>query len=234
MVSKAVAALGDWSLGGWQRLSFSARQIGANRVEPTAWRSPGGEPILLLPGVWERWSSLIVWAEALHQAGWDVRFAPQVDLELGSLPELANRLLEELDYCPLVVAHSKGGLVAKQTMILSPRSIRGLIAVGTPFSGSPLARLMPRASGMSDLSPDNESLVEVGREPVSSGRTVLIEAQWDQDVPHAGHHRFGAYCTVPVVGHNALLSSPIVAQTICRYAAHIREQWSPPAHITES
>lgn len=222
---RAVEAVGDWTSSGIWKAHFFLKQLGDQQIPIDYWRRTNGPRAILLPGVWEPWGSLTYWADALYKDGWDVHFVPEVDLQFGPIATLAAKVEPYLVGRPVVIAHSKGGLVAKQCLINNPDSIRGLIAVCTPFHGAPLSRLMPRFTQVGDLSPENETLRAIGRHRASSKRTVLIESQWDQDVPTAGWHEAGSYSQVPVRGHNAPLYSPAATDIICKYADHIRNNW---------
>lgn len=215
-------ALADWGSAAKRRFTFSTPDV-------RALQRPGARTVVLLPGVWERWGSTWSWGEALFAAGFDVRFVPELDLTLGSLKDLSDQLLSFLDRQvlepPIIVAHSKGGLVAKRAMISNPERITGLVACGTPFDGAPLARYTPPGLKMNDLAPEAEEIRDLAANTDVNRKIVLIEAEWDQDVPQAESFPCGFRCTVPVAGHHRLLIDPLTTERIVQFVIHIDKHW---------
>lgn len=222
ILSPAQAALTDWGWAAKRRMQFAL-------PKPDALRREGARSVVMLPGVWERWWTTWRWGQALHGAGFDVRFIPEIDLELGTIDSLAKRVLEQLDQQgitrPILVAHSKGGLVGKQAMVTEPGRILGLVACGTPFDGAPLARLTPPALKMSDLVPEAQQIRRLAQNTDANRRIASIEARWDQDVPAVGALPGGLYCQVPVIGHHQLLADPVTSERIVQFAEHMDEKW---------
>lgn len=222
-----IALNAEMALTDWGRAA--KRCLLTPSQNPDVFRRDNARSVVLLPGVWERWQATWAWGESLHDAGFDVRFVPDIDLELGDVDELAETLLNYFDQAaisdPIVVAHSKGGLVGKQAMVKQPNRIAGLVACGTPFEGAPLARLLPRALKMSDLTPEAEKIRRLAENTDVNSRIVSIEAKWDQDVPPVGGLPGGFYCQVPVIGHHQLLGDPITSKRIVQFVSHIHEKW---------
>jgi len=126
----------------------------ASGEEGGAWRvpeeGPGPRVVLLIHGLDEPgdiWDDL---APALHEAGHavarfeypnDQRIGSSADLLAGELEGLRGRGVGRAD----LVCHSMGGLVALDALTRHDGSrfprVETLIAVGTPFGGSPWARL---------------------------------------------------------------------------------------------
>lgn len=197
--------------------------------DPQEVRRAQAPPLVLLPGVWERWESTWEWAQALHGSGFDVHFAPDLDLELGSLEELAGRLLDWLASTglerPILTAHSKGGLVGKQALVNRPQALKGLIACGTPFEGAPLAGLTPPALRMYNLRPSSPEIRSLQENVEANRRIILIEAQYDQNVPRVSRLPGAIRQVVPTAGHNSLLQDPATIRKIVAAAQHIQKRW---------
>ncbi len=216
-------ALQDWGRGLEESAKTRAqRSLGSSPAEDSFVR-PGAPTAIVLPGVWEAWEALEAWARALHAVGWSVRVVPALDQQLGTLPRLAGVLSEWLRENDLrnvlVVAHSKGGLVTKQTMIgVEGWRIRQLISLGTPYEGAPLAALSPKALGMRDLLPGTPDLAFLQTQIHVNPRIVAIQAQWDQNVPADPTLPGATLVTVAVAGHNALLTAPEAIALIVGYA----------------
>ncbi len=143
----------------------TAADRAAGRAAGTATGAVPGAPAagsrrlvaLGLPGIWEDWRHLHVWAQELHDAGWDVHLLESLGDMTAPVPDLAGLVAEHLHLQDLhdvvLFAHSKGGLVGKAVM-LGPEGdrVRGLIACATPFNGAPITQLLP-TSELSELSP---------------------------------------------------------------------------------
>lgn len=220
--ARALYAVRDWGLGMRQKLRTTDE-------DPCAFRRPGATAVVVLPGVWEGWRVTLNWADALHGAGFDVHFIPELDRVLGSLPELARALRAHLDdrkiHRPIVVAHSKGGLVAKQAMVEDPGRLRGLIACGTPFFGAAITNHLPGFTRLPDLSPQDQNIRSLAAHHEHNDRIVMIEAKWDQNVATLGPLPGSLHCVVPVVGHNRLLDDRATARRIVQFARHIEARW---------
>lgn len=223
-------ALVDWGRGWQMGLRVQARRA-LRRVLPLPREEDtlddlaiqSAKTAVVLPGVWERWEVLETWARGLSALGWNVRMVPSLDLQIGTLTELADRLsqfLEEEELSDvLVVAHSKGGLVTKQAMAGTQGwRIGRLIACGTPFDGAPIANLTVPQLKMRSLVPWDPEIQILSDNHEPNLRIVAIQAQWDQNVPPDPALPGATVVTVTVEGHNALLTAPEVVALIAHYA----------------
>lgn len=219
-------ALRDWHLG-WRtqvRITMQ-RQFGRSSAEEflSKYHSPGLPVAILLPGVWERWEVLKTWAKALAEAGFDVHLLPEFDMQIGTLSDLGTRLANYLETNALedvlIVAHSKGGLVAKSAMVgVQGWRIRRLISCGTPYAGAPIAQLSPPSMNMRSLVPWNGEIEGLAKKTDTNPKIVAIRAAWDQNVPPSNDLTGARNVTVPVTGHNRLLDAPETAAAIKKYA----------------
>lgn len=215
-------AVEDWTLG-------ISRLVDAPHVSPIDVRRPGEPAVIVLPGVWERWEATWRWASDLFEAGFDVHFIPELDLELGSLPDLGEKLLNwvrgsELD-SPLIVAHSKGGLVAKEALVKDPSALRGVIACGTPFDGAPIASVTPLSLRVRNLRPGSPQIQELASNTEANQRIIAIEAAWDQNVPELQNLPGATVVKAPVEGHNHLLEDPSTAKLVTESALWALKNW---------
>ncbi|MDT3767121.1 alpha/beta hydrolase [Gleimia hominis] len=188
-------------------------------VDAQSLRTPGGPVALGIPGVYENWRYLSTWGKALHAEGWDVHLPADFGRMLGPVTLLARRLEDYLVHNDLrdvtLFAHSKGGLVAKEAMGRAQGwRIRGLVSLGTPYSGSSLADHVPRFLGMAGLSPSNQDIISEFLSTEVNDRIISLQAKWDEHVP-AGTWLPGATVdTIPVYGHNRLLDEPQATQAL--------------------
>lgn len=108
-------------------------------------------PIILIPGIYEKWHFLKTIADPLSLAGHPVYVVKSLDYNLKSIPDSAaiiRALIEEEDLKNVtLIAHSKGGLIGKWLLAFQnqDKRIRKLIAIATPFSGSRIVEYVPHA-----------------------------------------------------------------------------------------
>src|SRR5918993_3270501 len=99
-------------------------------------------PVLIIPGVYESWRFMQPVAEHLYRGGHPVHVLDKLGYNTGAIPamaEIVREYLKELDLSGvIVVAHSKGGLIAKSALAEPDtfRRVRRVIALNTPFAGS--------------------------------------------------------------------------------------------------
>ncbi|WRS31131.1 hypothetical protein U6G28_05470 [Actinomycetaceae bacterium MB13-C1-2] len=219
-------ALQDWQLG-WHtqaRISLDRFFERSSVAGFLGSHSNQGSPVvILLPGAWERWEVLKTWATALIEVGFDTRLLPEFDMQVGTLQELGDRLSSYLDSNDLqdvlIVAHSKGGLVAKTVLVGNQgRRVRRIISCGTPYEGAPIAHLSPARLNMRSLVPWNKEIQDLAKNSAVNSKIVAIRAAWDQNVPSRLELPGARVVTVPVVGHNRLLTAPEAIQAIVKYA----------------
>lgn len=99
-------------------------------------------------GVLEEWTMMRSIADALSEAGHPVHTLPELRRNTATVKEAAALVATYLGATgltdALIVAHSKGGLIAKCLLLGEEgHRVRRVVTVATPFSGSVLARLEP-------------------------------------------------------------------------------------------
>lgn len=180
-------------------------------------------PIVLVPGVWENSRYLASLARWLETQGYRTHVVPDLGWNLASLSHSAARVGAELDHLHLdqvvLVAHSKGGLIAKQLMLDPGRSdqVLGLVAIATPFGGSWLAGLMPPGLGLRSLRPGNAAIRTLGANRQVNARIVSIYPRQDPHVPE-GSHLDGALdnIEIDITGHFRVVNHPRTRGAILR------------------
>jgi hypothetical protein len=190
------------------------REVPEALISPGAASGSSGSPVVLLPGIYETWRFLAPLARRLHAAGHPVHVIAALGRNRLSLTEgaaIVARHLEEHDLRDVtIVAHSKGGLVAKTVMGLpeAGKRVRCTIAISTPFSGSSLARFLP-VHALRALRPDDPAMVALAAEAAANARIVSIWGWYDPHIPGGSRLR-GAERNeqLPVGGHFRILGSP--------------------------
>lgn len=186
-----------------------------SRPEALIDASGAGEPVVLLPGIFETWRFLRPLARRLHAAGHPVHVVMALGDNRMSLAEAADRVERHLRDNRLsgvtVVAHSKGGLVARLLLGRSDASARihRVVAISTPFAGSVLARWIP-IPAVRALRPDDPELVRLAADGHDVSRIVSIWGWYDPHIPGGCALPGARNLEVPVGGHFRILGSPTV------------------------
>jgi hypothetical protein len=165
--------------------------------EPVLPAAARRHPVLLVSGLFTAFYPGYMTANLRHlrRLGVDARRArlnPQ-----GSVAENAEALRAELEGGPpgrttVVVAHSKGGVDATAALSLHPglrRRVRALVAIQSPFHGSPVAGGLGRAPRVKALV-DRLLVQTMGGHPAAledlapeSRRAFLARHPWRADIP---------------------------------------------------
>lgn len=215
------------NLVAWVRDYSYALRWQANGVvrspDPAAYRLPGaGKPaVVLLPGIYETWAFMLPVADALRSQGYDVRAVVELGYNGGTITDMANLVQQHLrEYrigeC-ILVAHSKGGLIGKHLLSSHNESglIRGLVALNTPFEGSPLAQLLPVPAIRAFL-PRSAELNALRALHHVHADIVSIYGRFDPHIP-GGSHLPGAHnIQLDTRGHFLPLGDPAVHEAILR------------------
>lgn len=186
------------NLGAWIRdYAYALRWQGAGvlrRAEPGDYRrfSAPGPAVVLLPGIYERWTFLLPVADVLRDHGFDVHAVADLGYNGGTIEEMAHRVdryirRASIRQCVLV-AHSKGGLIGKQLLAHHNREtvIRGLVALNTPFNGSALARLLPLPA-LRVFLPHSPELTALTATRKVNRNIVSIYGRFDPHIPGGSH-----------------------------------------------
>ncbi len=166
-------------------------------ADPDAFlKNPGTRsPVVLIPGVYERWQFLRPLGDHLAGNGHPVHVLPGLRWNTVSVSDGAKivlALLEERDLrSVIIVAHSKGGLIGKQAMLHDKSGrIDRMVAISTPFSGSIYARFLIGAT-LRAFSPANAALRSLGAQLEVNSRITSIWGTFDPHIP-GGNELSGA------------------------------------------
>lgn len=176
---------------------------------------PGKPTIILIPGVYERWSFLRPIAERLNARGYPIRVVHGLGYNRRPIVDTSERLVRALTHVSanpagrLIVAHSKGGLVGKHMLVSSSDELhlRGLVAVCTPFAGSRYARYV-LGQTLRAFIPTNETIVSLGSHSGVNARIVSIFGGFDPHVPDGSVLAGATNVKLPVDGHFRILRQP--------------------------
>lgn len=188
------------------------RGLGLAAPVPVSYAQGTGRPVVLLPGVYERWQFLRPIADALAADGHPIHVVRELGINDKPIPASAARVLEFLARNELrgvaLVAHSKGGLIGKAAMLEDADGrIDRLVAVATPFSGSRMADLM-LVPAMRAFRPAHPVIRRLVAERAVNARITSISPAYDPHIPEGSVLDGGTNVQVEVVGHFRVLEAP--------------------------
>ena len=213
-------------VGWWQAHGLVSRGDPAVYLEP---QSPGptatAPPVLLLPGIYERWQFMRPVADLLRRRGHPVHVLTRLRWNTAPIAASAAHVaayLEENDLRDvLVVAHSKGGLIGKYAMLHEDpeQRIARMIAIATPFAGSAYARLFVLPS-IRAFSPRDRTLRLLAEQLEVNSRITSIWGAFDPHIP--GGSRLEGATNVPLrtSGHFRILGQQELLDAVEHAAAH--------------
>ena len=183
-------------------------------------------PVLLIPGVYESWRFLRPMADALHGRGHAVHVLPGLGYNSGPLPEAAQlvgrHLAEHGLQGVVVVAHSKGGLIGKLTMLREDPDgrVAAMVAVNTPFAGSPYARWLPLRAVRAFV-PTDATLLALAAERAVNARITSAYSRFDPHIPGGSELAGARNVRLRTPGHFRALTDPALERLVLEVlAAH--------------
>jgi triacylglycerol esterase/lipase EstA (alpha/beta hydrolase family) len=214
-----------WLLDYWYAARWQIHGL-LFRADPAPYRQAPhtDRPVLLIPGIYENWQFMHRIARRLHEAGYPVHVVTALGYnrgEMGRMAALTAAYLQEADLADVtIVAHSKGGLVGKQAMLLPEAAgrIRRMVAVNTPFAGSAYARLFFVPS-IRAFSPRDRGLQALAAQVSANQRITSVYSSFDPHIP-GGSYLPGA-CNIQLgsAGHFRVLDDPALPGILLRVLA---------------
>jgi len=179
-------------------------------------------PVVLIPGILEKWSAMKNMADSISLAGHPVYIVQNLKYNIYSIPksvEYIQKILDKHDIKKFVfVAHSKGGLIGKYFLAHCNKNnhVLGMVAIASPFSGSAMTKLIPHDS-FKELSVDSKIIHGLHDHPEINRSIVSIIPEYDNHVwSEKGSHLDGAKnIYVPVHGHHKIVyDKKVIEKTI--------------------
>lgn len=175
--------------------------------------------VVSLPGIFEQhaFSGFVV--HHIESQGVAVGHFEALGYNVAPLPKSASMLMSYLREHDLrdvvIVAHSKGGLIAKYAMVFEDTEgrISRLIAFSTPFSGSRYAKYFPLRS-VREMAPRSEMIRMLQAETAVNARITSIYARWDPHIPGGCALEGAENIVIDTVGHFRLLNDPRLFELI--------------------
>lgn len=182
-------------------------------------------PIILVPGVYARWQFLKALADPLSLEGHPVYVIESLGYNAETIDQsarLVRRFIEEKDlHRVIIIAHSKGGLIAKYLLAYEDQDerIAKVIAIATPFAGSEAARLLP-GQALKELQPESGMIRKLASETGVNHKIVSIFGKYDNHVwPTENCRLEGAKnIQVDILGHHKILFDKQVCRLVLEEA----------------
>ncbi len=178
----------------------------------------GKAPVILIPGITNKWAFLKKLGDKISLEGHPVYIVPKLGHNLTDIPTSAKIVEDVIDKNHLndvtIVAHSKGGLIAKYLLVHDKR-VNKLIAIATPFSGSHFARAFILKS-FKELSPASKIITDLNMNEEINKRIISLIPVFDNHVWHkSGSYLKGAQnIKVDIHGHHKILFSEELSQKV--------------------
>ena len=183
----------------------------------------GKEPIILIPGVVEKWHFLKEFADPLSLQGHPVYVIRKLGYNVKDIPrsgELISELIQEKNLKDvIIIAHSKGGLIGKHIFAFHNEKgeIKKLIAIATPFGGSRIARMLP-GRHFKELLPESKTITLLHGEKDANRHIVSVFGTFDNHIwPQESARLEGAKnIQVDTYGHHRILFDKKVRDIVLR------------------
>lgn len=144
-------------------------------------------PVILIPGVYTKWQFLKAIADPISLKGHPVYAVPHLGYNTKAIDYSARLIRELIDeknlHNVIIIAHSKGGLIAKHLLAFNSQDGRvvKVIAIATPFKGSSLAKLIP-GKVIKELHPESEIIKKLHSRASVNQKIISIFGEYDNHV----------------------------------------------------
>lgn len=200
----------------WMVRGFFSRSTPDQLLHPP---SGSGAPILLIPGVYEHWRFMQPVAAHLYRAGHPVYVVAKLGYNIGAIDAMATIVSEYVESLNLhdviVIAHSKGGLIAKHALAKpdTVQRVRHVIAINTPFSGSRYANLFLMPS-VRMFMPTGLIITQLALNNAINSHISSLYSVFDPHIPETSHLEGGENVILPAIGHFRPIGDPRTLETI--------------------
>lgn len=170
-------------------------------------------PIILIPGVFEKWQFLKAIADPISLLGHPIYVLEHLGYNTKSILEAAKLVQELIEERKLrnvtILAHSKGGLIGKYVLAFynGNGAVKKLISIATPYKGSTLAKIFSARVFRELLPSSPETIQKLHVEKDVNKHIVSIYGVFDNHIwPQGGCYLEGAKnVQVNAHGHHHIL-----------------------------
>lgn len=178
-------------------------------------------PIILIPGVYEKWHFLKALADPLSRLGHPVYALQRLGYNTKEIHQSAQLILELIGEKDLrnviILAHSKGGLIGKDLLAFNNKDkrIKKMIAIATPFAGSYAMRFF-RHRPFEELHPEHKTIKELQAQEQVNNKVISIFGIFDNHVWPTESCRLSGAKNIQVNshGHHQILSNKKVKEIV--------------------
>jgi len=175
------------------------------------------DTIILIPGIYEKWQFMKPIADLLHAHGHSVHVIESLGYNTSQIEVMAQRIQEYVESNHIerynVVAHSKGGLIAKYMLGINGHAINKVITINTPFRGSIYAGLFPFKSIRLFL-PTSALLVSLAKDMKSNNKITSIYSVFDPHIPGGSYLEGATNIQLKTGGHFRIINDSKVHEAI--------------------
>lgn len=144
-------------------------------------------PVILIPGISSRWGFLKYLGDTISRLGHPVYIVSKLGSNWLDIPASAKLVREIVDKNNLenaiIIGHSKGGLIGKYFLIHENKDnkIKGVIAIGAPFSGSRIVHHFPGIA-FRELAPGSNIIKDISSNTKVNSKIISIMPVFDNHV----------------------------------------------------
>jgi hypothetical protein len=210
-----------------------------SRAQPSDYLKGDRAPVIVLPGIYESWNFMLPLVGALHSAGHPVHVIAALHRNRRPVAFGAAAVVDYIHRNNLsrvvIVAHSKGGLIGKQVMMLleaeavvdrtaaltgshaGHRVVESMVAICTPFLGSRYANFMVLPS-LRAFRASDAGLVALRANVESNARIVSVYGRFDPHIPEGSELPGAHNVLIDTGGHFRIMAHPDTVAEVLRAA----------------
>jgi hypothetical protein len=206
-----------------------------SRARPSDYLSGDRAPVIVLPGIYESWRFMLPLVGSLHKAGHPVHVITALHTNRRPVAFAAASVVDYIHRHHLsgvvLVAHSKGGLIGKQVMMLleadavahtrqsDDRVVDSMVAICTPFSGSRYANYMLLPS-LRAFRASDAGLVALRANEESNARITSVYGRFDPHIPEGSELPGAHNIRIETGGHFRIMAHPDTVAEVLRAAGN--------------
>jgi triacylglycerol lipase len=184
-------------------------------------KNAGAMPVIIIPGIYEPWQFMLPLTRRISAAGHPVYIVEGLGYNVGSIPKMARIVSDYVKTLPVqevvIVAHSKGGLIAKYVLANMNQDgrVSKVITLNTPFSGSVYAAFMP-IWGVRAFSPQNKLLRQLLLNVAVNAQITSVYSDYDANIPEGSFLQGATNIKIDTIGHFRIIKNQHAQDAVLR------------------
>ena len=191
--------------------------------KPARWSVGNRNPVIVIPGFHETFWFLRKLIEYFNSKGYPIHTLPYFEStdKVASLSKKVGDYIKEKNLQNVILlAHSKGGLVAKHLLAndtLASSKIYRVVAIAAPFNGNLFGYLY--FDNLNELLPNSTLITGLQGNTLVDQKIISLYPLFDNHVlPNSSSILAGAVnIQIPVIGHTVILESSKTCEALDRY-----------------